>query len=89
MVNTGSPEQIKLKVFISYSRKDDEFAQELVAGKPPTSRRILTSTTCRGRRVGDAARTPHRGSRRRPIRHLTGRRYLEAMLHGKSSAHAN
>jgi formylglycine-generating enzyme required for sulfatase activity len=32
MVDASAAEQIRLKVFISYSRKDGEFAQELLAG---------------------------------------------------------
>jgi formylglycine-generating enzyme required for sulfatase activity len=32
MVDASTAEQIRLKVFISYSRKDGEFAQELLAG---------------------------------------------------------
>jgi formylglycine-generating enzyme required for sulfatase activity len=32
MVDASTPEQIKLKVFVSYSRKDEELAQELLAG---------------------------------------------------------
>ena len=32
MAETGAADQIKLKVFISYSRRDEEFAQELLAG---------------------------------------------------------
>jgi hypothetical protein len=32
MASTGVAEPVKLKVFISYSRNDEDFAQDLLAG---------------------------------------------------------
>jgi hypothetical protein len=52
MADAGAVGDRKLKVFISYSRKDEDFAQELLGGLEMASSPISISTTSLPVRIG-------------------------------------